>query len=113
MIEVELFGLEVFGHHGVDEHERRDGQPFLFDVRMEVPDGALRDRIEDAVDYRQVAAVVREVSEERAYNLLEALAAAVADAIMERFAVERVSVRVRKPRVELPAEYTAATVVRP
>ena len=27
---VELHGLRVFGRHGVLEHERRDGQDFLF-----------------------------------------------------------------------------------
>jgi len=62
MIVVELDGLEVFGRHGVLEEERRDGMTFLYDVRLEVGDGALSDRIEDAVDYREVAAAVREVS---------------------------------------------------
>jgi dihydroneopterin aldolase len=42
------------------------------------------------------------------------LAAAVADAIIERFDISRVRVRVRKPRVvlEAPAAHTAATVER-
>jgi dihydroneopterin aldolase len=112
VIEVEIRGLEVFGHHGVGEEERRRGQPFLFDVWLEVPDNALSDRIEDAVDYREVAETVREVSAAQTYNLLEALAAATADAIVERFPVEAVRVRVRKPHVLLPVEHTAATVER-
>ena len=33
---VELEGLEVFGRHGVEEAERRDGQTFLYDVRLEL-----------------------------------------------------------------------------
>jgi dihydroneopterin aldolase len=72
------------------------------------------DRIEDAVDYREVVACVREVSDGRAYRLLEALATALADALLERFALERVEVRVRKPDVvlELPVEYAAVSVVR-
>ena len=70
---------------------------------------AASDRIEDAVDYRDVVAVVREVSERRAYRLLEALAAAIADALLERLPVARVRVRVRKPDVvlELPVEHAA------
>ena len=59
---VELHGLEVFGHHGVLAEEQRDGQTFLFDVELEVDEPAA-DRIEDAVDYRQVAARVQEVSD--------------------------------------------------
>jgi 7,8-dihydroneopterin aldolase/epimerase/oxygenase len=112
---VELEGLEVFGRHGVLDEERRGGQTFLCDVTLEVGEDAARsDRIEDAVDYREVAAVVREVSEGRDYQLLEALAAAVADAISERFDVARVRVRVRKPRPSgVDAAFAAATAERP
>lgn len=115
MITVEVIGLELHGFHGVEEDERREGQRFLFDVWLEVPDGAAKsDRIEDAVDYREVVACVREVSDGRAFQLLEALSAAVADAVLARFPVERVRVRVRKPDVRLgaPVEYTAATSER-
>ena len=112
MTTIELAGLEVFGYHGVNEDERRDGQRFLYDVELEVGEGGSTDRIEDAVDYREVAACVREVSEGRAFHLLEVLAAAVADALLERFPVERVRVRVRKPDVRLPVEHAAATVER-
>ena len=52
-----------FGYHGVNEHEKADGQPFLYDLQLEVGDAGASDRIEDAVDYRDVAAVVRELSD--------------------------------------------------
>ena len=114
MIEVELRGLELHGFHGVEEVERERGQRFLFDVWIVVPDDALSDRLENAVDYRDVAATVREVSDARPYALLEALAGAIADALLARFPVERARVRVRKPEVVLdpPVEYSAATVER-
>jgi 7,8-dihydroneopterin aldolase/epimerase/oxygenase len=112
MTTIELAGLEVFGYHGANEDERRDGQRFLYDVELEVGEAGSSDRIEDAVDYREVAACVREVSESRAFHLLEALAAAVADALLDRFPVARVRVRVRKPDVRLPVEHAAATVER-
>jgi 7,8-dihydroneopterin aldolase/epimerase/oxygenase len=112
---LELHGLEVWGRHGVLEDERRDGRMFLYDLWLDVPDGALSDRIENAVDYREVAACVREVSDGRAFHLLEALAAAVADALVDQFPLERARVRVRKPGLEvkgLPVAYSAATVER-
>jgi 7,8-dihydroneopterin aldolase/epimerase/oxygenase len=112
MTTIELAGLEVFGHHGVNEDERRDGQRFLYDLELEVGEAGSSDRIEDAVDYREVAACVREVSESRAFHLLEALAAAVADALLDRFLVARVRVRVRKPDVRLPVEHAAVSVER-
>jgi dihydroneopterin aldolase len=113
MITVELHGLEVFGRHGVLEHERRDGQMFLYDVRIEVATAPPSDRVEDTIDYRDIADCVREVSDGQAFHLLEALASAVADAVVERFVVESVYVRVRKPSpAGIPAEYAAATVER-
>jgi 7,8-dihydroneopterin aldolase/epimerase/oxygenase len=115
MIEVELEALEIFGRHGVTEEERARGQTFLYDVGFEVSDAALSDRLEDAVDYVAVAQCVRDISGARQFSLLEALAAAVADAIVERFPVERARVRVRKRDVEpagLPVAWTAATVER-
>jgi len=113
MAELELHGLEIFGHHGVLEEERRDGQPFLYDLRLEVGDAGANDRLEDAVDYRDVVAAVRGLSDGRRFDLLEALAAAVADLLLARFPrVERVVVRVRKPQVALPVEWSAVTVER-
>ncbi len=113
---VELRGLEIFGHHGVGEEERERGQVFVYDIELEVGGRGLSDRIEDAVDYRDVAGLVREISEARQFRLLEALAPAVADALMERFAPEWVRVRVRKPEVRplgLEVEFSAVTAERP
>ena len=110
---VELHALEIFGHHGVLEEERRNGQMFLYDLQLEVGDAGADDRIEDAVDYRDVVDVVQRLSDGRRFDLLEALASAVADALLERFEkVERVVVRVRKPQVALPVQWSAVTVER-
>ena len=99
MITVEVSGLRLFGRHGVHAHEKEDGQDFVFDVELDVGDRGSSDRLDDAVDYRDVAATVKVVSDARSYDLLEALATAVARELMERFAAERVRVRVAKPAV--------------
>jgi 7,8-dihydroneopterin aldolase/epimerase/oxygenase len=114
-MKVELYGLHIFGYHGVEEEEQRLGQLFLYDIELDVGERGASDRIEDAVDYREVAATVRAVSDRR-FHLLEALAAAVADAILDRFPVDRVAVRVRKPQVKpagMTVEFSGATVERP
>jgi dihydroneopterin aldolase len=115
VITVEVRDLRVFGRHGVHEEERERGQDFLFDVELDVGERGTSDQLEGAVDYVEVARAVREVSDARAYALLEALATAVADELERRFAPERVRVRVRKPEVR-PAGLegtVAATVTRP
>ena len=100
MITVELRSLRIFGRHGVHEHEQRDGQDFLFDVDLDVGDRGSSDRLEDAVDYSAVARTVQELSDARRYDLLEALATAIADELLHRFGAERVVVRVTKPDVK-------------
>jgi dihydroneopterin aldolase len=114
-MKVELRGLELVGHHGVTEEERERGQLFVYDIELEVGERGADDRIETAVDYREVATAVREVAERR-HRLLEALAASIADMLVERFSVERARVRVRKPEVRpagVELEFAAATAERP
>ena len=110
-MELEVAGIELRGFHGVLEEERRQGQRFLFDIRLVVAEPA-EDAVEAAVDYREIVAAVRDVSDAHAYRLLETLAVAVADELKRRFAAEGVRVRVRKPDVRLDVEHVAATAER-
>jgi dihydroneopterin aldolase len=112
---IEIEGLELEGFHGATVREKHEGQPFVFDVQLAAHDAGVRsDQLADTVDYTKIAACVKEVSASRRFNLIEALAAAVADTLIERFEVSRARVRVRKPEVtlEAPVAYTAATVER-
>ncbi len=110
---VELKGLEVFGYHGAYEEEQRDGQVFLFDVQLEVGDRGSDDDLADAIDYTEVAAAIRELSDGRRFDLLEALATQTAALLYERFAPERLRLRIRKRPTGLPVEYSAVTVELP
>ncbi len=114
-MEIEIDGLELIGFHGATRAEQETGQRFLFDVWLVAHDAGVRsDRLDDTIDYTKVVACIREISDSRRFNLIEALAAAIADTLVERFDVSRVRVRVRKPEVQLdaPAAYTAATIER-
>jgi dihydroneopterin aldolase len=112
---IEIEGLELKGYHGALEREKREGQSFLFDVTLIAHDAGVRsDQLGDTVDYTAVVDRIRVVNAESRFNLIEALAATVADDLLERFPVSRVLVRVRKPEVELdaPVGWTAATIER-
>jgi dihydroneopterin aldolase len=118
-VTIEVHGIELYGFHGVLESERTQGQRFLVDLDLDLDDGVAEtaagsDRIEDAVDYRDVVGAVRDVSDARAYMLLEAFASALAETLLSRFPLGRVRVRVRKPDVVLasPVEHAAVVVER-
>jgi 7,8-dihydroneopterin aldolase/epimerase/oxygenase len=61
VIAVEVRDLRLHGRHGVHEEERERGQDFLFDVELEVGERGTSDRLEDAVDYVEVARAVQGV----------------------------------------------------
>ena len=113
---IELLSLVVFGHHGYLEAERRLGQRFLVDLWVEVEDTATTsDEIEETLDYRQLASLVREVFAGPERLLLEGLAGTVVDGILERFpSAQAVRVRIRKPDVVLdpPVEHAAVILER-
>ncbi len=108
---IEIDGITLRGRHGVLEHERADGQPFVFDIALEL-DEPKADDIDATVDYRDVVVCVRDVSDGRAYQLLETLAAAVADELMRRFPVTAARVRVGKPELELDGGRATVTAER-
>lgn len=100
MITIAVRDLRLTGRHGVHEHEKEHAQEFVFDVELDVGERGASDRLEDAVDYREIPRIVQEVSDARSYDLLEALATAVGDALYARFVPIAVRVRVTKPAVE-------------
>jgi dihydroneopterin aldolase len=95
---IRLEGLSLFGHHGARPFEKEAGQRIDIDLELtSLDDRAERtDRLADAVDYDQLNRTVREVVEGQSFHLLEALGAAVAEAVLKRFPVRRVHVRLAK-----------------
>lgn len=98
MATIRLEGLSLFGHHGARPYEKEAGQRLEVDVELEpLDDRAERtDRLADAVDYDLLHTTLRKVVEGESFHLLEALAAASAEAILETFSVRRVRVRIAK-----------------
>ena len=95
---IRLEGLSVFGHHGARPYEKEAGQRLEVDLELEPTDDRSEksDKLSDAVDYDELYKTVREVVEGKSFQLLEALAAATAETILQRFDVRRVKVRIAK-----------------
>jgi 7,8-dihydroneopterin aldolase/epimerase/oxygenase len=103
-VDVELRGLSIYTHHGVSDAEQEIGQRLEFDVTFDVPDcdAVLTDRVEDTIDYGDVADLVALAATERSYRTLERLAHVVGERLAERYGSERVRVRATKPEPPLP-----------
>ena len=114
---IELHGIVLHGYHGVLDEERRDGQRFLVDVELDLEheQAARSDRIEDAVDYREVVARVRAGLRRARVPPARGLRGGASPTRSSTdFPVTAVRVRVRKPDVVLdpPVEHAAVSVER-
>lgn len=98
-----ISGLVFYGHHGVSKEEQELGQKFFIDLEMrcDLSQASRSDDVADTVDYKEVYQAIRECEKGKNYRLLEALAGDVAKLILDRFSVEEVMVRVRKPHVPI------------
>jgi dihydroneopterin aldolase len=113
-VTIEITGLSLYTHHGVEAAEREVGQRLVFDISFEVGecDATVTDRIEDTVDYADVCQQVALAAQERSYKTLERLCSAIADKMIDRYDAETVTVRATKPEppIPLPVEEVSVEV---
>ena len=113
---IRIQNMHFYGYHGVDASERELGGRFAMDVelRRDLSEAGRTDDLTKTVDYKQVYDLVSRLQSERSFQLLEALAEAVAAAILQQFEVEEVVVRARKQSVPLGGliDYTEVEIRR-
>jgi 7,8-dihydroneopterin aldolase/epimerase/oxygenase len=103
-VTIEITGLSLYTHHGVDAAEREVGQRLLFDLSFELDsaDATVTDRLEDTIDYADVCQQVALAAQERSYKTLERLCSAIADRMIDRYGADLVTVRATKPEPPIP-----------
>jgi dihydroneopterin aldolase len=111
-----ITGLRELGVHGVLPEEKTRPQPFEVDVELvlDLRAASESDDLDDTVDYGAVCeAISRVVSSER-YDLLERLAARIAEVCVVDPRVDGVRVTVRKlhPPVRAMVEHVAVCIDR-
>ncbi len=104
---ISITGLRVRGNHGVFAHERRDGQDFVIDATLFVGLAAASesDLVDDTVDYGRIADAITKIVSGEPVNLIETLAARIADACLEDPRVQSVEVTVHKPQAPVAGQF--------
>jgi dihydroneopterin aldolase len=110
---IELRGLTIRGHHGVFEHERRDGQDFVIDITVwiDLAVAAASDDLADTVDYGALAQLAADVVAGPPRDLIETVAAEIADGLMVDERLHAVEVVVHKPDAPIPLTFSDVAVV--
>ena len=90
-----LTGIRCEGRHGANPGEKDAPQPFVVDLDVEVE--VEEDEIDRTADYRAITGTVRDTVRETSFDLLESLARAVAEAVVQIPRVLGTTVLVHKP----------------
>lgn len=123
---IALTGLTVRGRHGVFAHEKRDGQMFVVDVTLwlNLRVAAGSGDLADTIDYGALAKVAADIVGGPARDLIETVAAEIADTMMQLYGpaadppegsgsrpvVHAVEVTVHKPQAPIPLDFADVAV---
>jgi len=110
---IELRGLKVRGNHGVFGHERADGQDFVVDITvwMDLAPAAASDALADTYDYGVLAQRAADIIAGPARDLIETVAAEIADEVMADPRVQAAEVTLHKPHAPIPLTFDDVAVV--
>ncbi len=113
---ITLTGLRAFAHHGVFDHERRDGQEFVIDVvaHLDLRAAAAGDELAATVHYGVLAEQVVTAVETDPVDLIETVAERVAAVVLTHGTVWQATVTVHKPQapIMVPFADVSVTIVR-
>ena len=115
--ELSVTGIECYAHHGVFEHEKREGQTFLVDLTLGVDtrSAAASDDLHDTVDYGSLVGQVKAAVESDPVDLIETLAERISGVCLLDDRVEWARVTVHKPDAPIEATFAdvTLTITRP
>ena len=116
LVTIEIVGLSLYTHHGVEAAEREVGQRLVFDLSFDVSDcdATVTDRVEDTIDYGEVCQVIALIAQSQSFRTLERLCAVIADRLSSQFGAESVTVKASKPEppIPLPVEEVSVEIWR-
>lgn len=111
---IELTGLHFTACHGVLPEEKTNPQPFVVDVRLwldAVPASA-GDDVSKTINYADVADCAETIVTAGPVNLIETLAARIADALMNTYRqLHAAEVTVHKPQAPIGQRFADVAVV--
>lgn len=110
--ELSVHGIRCYGHHGVFDFEKREGQVFVVDLTLGVDtrSAAASDDLQDTVDYGSLVANVKDAVERDPVDLIETVAQRIADVCLSDGRVEWARVTLHKPDAPIESEFADVTL---
>lgn len=105
MDKIRMKNLAFYGYHGAMAEENTLGQKFFVDLNLyvDLKEAGHSDNVVDTVHYGEAYQVVKEIMEEKRFNLIEKCAQTICDALLEAFPkIVEVEIILRKPEAPVP-----------
>jgi dihydroneopterin aldolase len=112
--QITITGIHGYGHHGLFENERSNGQDFYVDLilNLDLSQAAQSDAIEDTVNYAEITELTHQEITTNPVNLIEKLAYRIAERILSSHPkVKAITVTVHKPQAPVGLKIQDISVV--
>lgn len=112
MEKIKILNLRLNGKHGVYDFEKKKEGVFELDIYMHLNlrDALLSDDLKDSVDYSKIVELVKKIFSENDCNLIEYVAGRICQGIIEKYPIEKVVIKIRKPHAPIDADFDTVEV---
>jgi FolB domain-containing protein len=106
--------LSLYCTIGVTELERSEKQPVIINISLSVDlqKPSQTDNIFDTLDYKKIYRQVVKLVEKSRFDLIEALAQAIASLCLKHSQVQQVKIHITKPKALKLAKSAAVEIIR-
>ena len=105
--------MEYYGYHGVFAEERKLGQRYYIDLEMEMDlrEAGEQDVLSKTVNYAEVHETVKDIVENKSFQLIEALGEVIASSLLDTYtSIYALTVKVTKPHPPFDIHFQGVTV---
>ena len=104
---IQVEGINVYGTHGVYEHEKKKGQEFRIDLQIELRENILNfenyksESFDNSVNYENLVNEVINVSDNNSFDLIETFAYEILNSLRKYNNISKATVTIHKPNSPL------------
>ena len=112
MDKIRILNLRIPAKHGVYDFEKEKDKIFEIDIHMEIDlsKAIISDDLKDTVDYNEVVELTKKIFSENDYNLIEYVAGKICENLLDKFLINNVIIKIRKPHAPINADLDTVEV---
>ena len=112
MDKIRILNLKIPAKHGVYDFEKERKGIFEIDIEMQldINKAIISDDVQDTVDYNEVINITKKIFSENDYNLIECVAGKIGESLLEKYPINNVIIKIRKPHAPINADLDTVEV---